>query len=252
MTEVLDAIRYWFDLYYGDGIFFIFAVISYLYLWIDCKDARRKFLYPIAFIIFCIMNPVLYLFAFSKVVYWRLFWMIPDAIIISYAITSLVRKCKKKLGKICILCASCILIISSGKNVFVYGGFEKVQNWQKLPNSVIDISDTILDIDKGAKVIFPSSLYCDIRQYAPEISMLYGRNAEGFVFWDDWLVVHVYECLNVADPDYNYILGIAVNMLCNFIVVEENKPISEDVLVIHGYKECTREYGYIIYYNEAI
>lgn len=256
MVEAINQIKQWYQLYYGDGIFLVMAIVSYLYMFVHCKEIRVKFLYPIALIVFCIINPVLYKILFSGIIYWRLFWMIPDAIIIAAAVTGFVKNCSRNWEKMFVLAVVMVLILVKGTNVFLHGNFTKVQNWEKVSEATESVCDILLEQDDNPKGIFPSTLYCEVRQYAPEISMMYGRNAEGYIFYYDENKDAEYwdTCwqMEAESPDFDLIFSSAQMYGYNFVVVLEFKAADEAVANQYSYRELARTSGYVIYYNDQI
>lgn len=252
MFDAIETMWFWFKLYYVDGIFLIAAILSYLYLFVSSRDLRMRFLYPIAMIVFCLVNPLLYKVIFSKAIYWRLFWMIPNAVVIAAAVTSLVKRCNKDWMKIAILFVMTLFVVTQGKNVFVHGNFVKVENWVKLPAETLEVCDVIRSIDGEAKAVLPRVLYSDVRQYAPEIEMMYGRNADGFIYWCAPESQYTYWRMEKEAPDYRLIFEQAQLSKCNFVVVELHKPAEQAVAEQYGYSEAARTSAYIVYYNPNI
>lgn len=252
MLDAINTMWFWFQLYYVDGIFLIGAVLSYLYLFIINKDMRYRLLYPVGMVVFCLVNPLLYVLIFNKVIYWRLFWMIPNAVITAAAVTALIKRCKKDVVKVVILGIVTVFVVLQGKNVFLHGNFTKVQNWVKLPDSTLEVCDTIRSIDSDAKVVLPRVLYSDVRQYAPEIEMMYGRNADGFIYWCPPEAQYTYWRMEKEVPDYRLIFEQAELSKCNFVVVEMHKEAAADIVQQYGYAEAARTTAYIIYYNPSL
>lgn len=254
---MLDAIKTminWFQAYFADGFFLILAIPSYIYLFITSKNVRVRLLLPIAMVVFCLINPLLYKLVLEKTIYWRLFWMIPDAIIIAIAVTSLIKRCNSDWLKLVILGGMTVLIMAKGTNAFVYGNFTKVQNWVKLAGSTVTVCDTIREIETSPKVLFPRSLYCEVRQYAPEIEMMYGRNGDGYIYWcPPECLLTIWQMEN-REPNFAFIFKQAGLSDCDFVVLEEAKAVVVDsgILEQYQYTEVARTSGYVIYYNPAI
>lgn len=252
---MLDAIKTmvnWFQLYYADGFFLILAVLSYIYLFVTSKNIRVRLLLPIGMIIFCLINPILFKLVLEKTIYWRLFWMIPDAIIIAAAVTSLIKRCSNEWLKLVLLGVMTVLIMLKGTNAFVHGNFTKVQNWVKLPQATVNVCDTLLEIDTDVKAVFPQILYSEIRQYAPEIEMMYGRNADGFIYWCPMEALLTRWQIEQVVPNYEIVFEKAILGDCNFVVVQETKAADAEILSSYQFEEVARTSGYIIYYNPSI
>lgn len=249
MAEAIATMRFWFQLYYGDCFFLILAAFSYIYLFFAKKDLRGRFLLPIAMIIFCVINPVFYLVIFKETVYWRLFWMFPDAIIIACAVTSFIKCWKSDWIKLILVGIATVAIIVNGKNVFVHGDFQIVKNWVKLSEATVSVCDTIRAMDADPKVLFPRSLYSEVRQYAPEIEMMYGRNADGFICWCPPECLLTIWNMNHKEPNYDFIFKQADLSKCNFIVLEDGNVVQPEILTRYQFEDVSRMDGYVIYYK---
>lgn len=252
MLEAIKTMTNWFQLYYADGFFLVLTIVSFIYLFITSKNLRMRFLLPIAMLVFCVANPILYILVLKRVIYWRLFWMVPDAIIIACAFVSILKRIKNEWIKLLLILGLTILIMGNGTNAFVHGNFSKVENWVKLPQAVVEICDFIQETDPDAKVIFPRSLYSDVRQYAPEIEMLYGRNADGFIYSCPLSYMFVKWRMDKEAPDFYYIFEHAKEYRCKFVVVEEQRISDLSAPISYEYEEAARISDYIIFYNPKI
>lgn len=243
----------YFNQYYGDKIFFVVTAICFVYLFIICKELRYKFLLPIALILLVIMNPILYHFILSKVIYWRLFWMIPNVAIMAVTIIVLLNRQKRVWLKWCMLTLATVFVFYYGNNVFQNRVFMETQNWEKLYPATIEICDTMLELDDNPRAIVSQHLFTEIRQYAPEISMMYGRNAHGYMVYIGWIEESVFYALEgQSPPDYDYILSNAIALGYNFLIVTEAQEIPSDIQQVYGYEEVSRTWGFIVYYNEEL
>ena len=90
MLYAIDTIKNWFNLYYTDSIYLTLAVIAFIYLFAHCSELRLNFLLPMVLIMCVVFNPLLYHFVFKDIIYWRLFWMFPTAIIIGLAVVKMI------------------------------------------------------------------------------------------------------------------------------------------------------------------
>lgn len=252
---MLDAVKTmvsWMQLYYADLFFLLLSIVSYIYLLITNKKLRVRFLLPVGLILFLVINPVLYLLVYSKTVYWRLFWMAPDAIIIAAAASSLLKKCRFELLKLAVLVVMTLVIVLKGSNVFIRGNFTKVENWTKLPQQTLDVCDAILELDDTPKAIFPQVLYSEVRQYAPEIEMMYGRNADGFIYSCPMDCLLTRWQVEQVEPDYDFIFQQASRFSYNIVVAMESKPAPAEALLKYHFEEAVRTPGYIVYFNRSI
>ena len=240
----------WYQTYYADGVYLILALASYVYLFAHCPELRKKFLVPMAFLMFLVFNPLLYKYVYIRIIYWRLFWMFPTGILIALASVKLVKNSLGKFEKWIVLLMICALIVIKGTNIYTERGFGKIENAYKVPAAVKDVCDLMLELEEEPKCIVPEAFLCDVRQYSGEIEMVYGRDVLGFIIpnWgEEW---HAFEQLESETPDYSWIMQCAERENCSFIVTYKDKGIDEQLLVLYGYVEILYEGNYIIYYND--
>lgn len=257
MIEVIEyynqVISDWIKAYYADGTFLLLAIAAFIYLYVSCKELRYKFLLPVFLMLFITVNPVLYTYIFRRIIYWRLLWMLPTAILIAATVVVLLKRCNKLWMKWGLLLVTIAFIILQGEYIFTYGVFTPRSNWEKLSQETIDVCDIMLELDESPRVIVPVGLSTEIRQYAPEVKLMYGRETTGvYLRTPDWDMYAVYEALNKESIDYYYVLKNAAHWGFNFVVVNTNNPIEEIWLLEYGYSEVNRTAEYIIYYNSSV
>lgn len=238
--------------YYGSGSILLFSILSYLYLFFRYKHLRGKILIPVALIFIVICNPILYKYIFSKIVYKRLFWMLPNTVLIATAITLFIKNCNAMWDKIFVAIIATICIMHEGTSVFEYNAFSERQNWEKIWAGTIEICDTMLELDSTPNAIVPATIFSEVRQYAPEVSMMYGRNAHWYITYIDETPLSVFRETENEVPNYEYVLSTALSLNYNFVVVVEHKAIGAEILEKYGYQEVGRSYGLIVYYNPKI
>lgn len=249
MIETFNIILNFIYRYYGEGIFLILAIMSYVYLMIKCIDLRGKILYPIGLILFCIVNPILYKFIFSHIIYWRLFWIMPDAIIIALAAVKLMQECSGRVKKSILLTVYAAIIILLGQNAFTHAEYIMVENQYKISAETIEICDIILEISDEPRCIMPESIFSEVRQYSGDIEMMYGRNADEYISEISGPYKAIYKLMESDSPNYETILAKAEFDGYNFVVCEEAKPIEQSLLDIYGFEEVDRTKENIVYYD---
>lgn len=254
MIEVIEyynqVISDWIKAYYADGAFFLLAIAAFIYLYVSCKELRYKFLLPVFLMLFITVNPVLYTYIFRRIIYWRLLWMLPTVVLIATAVVVLLKQLSNVWMKWGLLLVTTAFIVLQGEYIFEYGVFTPRSNWEKLSQETIDVCDIMLELDESPRAVVPIGLSTEMRQYKPEISMLYGRNADWYIRNIEMDQFCVSEAARSDPPNYNYVLGMAVELEVNFVVVETK--IEQWVLDYFGYVQIGATPSYIIYYREVI
>jgi hypothetical protein len=251
VKNIMDTITYYFDCFYGNGRYLalLLAAVAGLFI-LSKKD--RKLIYPILILILVIANPVLYRYVFNKLVFWRLFWMIPEVLIIALAATRMIMTLEKKWEKTIGLVLVSAIIILLGQNGFKNGGFAPAENAYKIPQSAADVYDAILEKDDSPRAIMPLQLLYYARMYDGSIETMYGRDVEGtYIVYSDQRRKDMYAQIESEDPDYRYIISTAYDQGYNFVVISSEKIQPDPAcLAEFGYEDMGVVNGYRILYRE--
>lgn len=249
MSELVEKIIHYICIYYADDIYLTIAIFAYLYLYVYYEELRCRFLLPIGMLAFCVVNPLMYRFVLRSVTYWRLLWMIPDAIIIALAVTLLVKNAKPFYAKIFISGIFVFFIMFKGSNVYIHGKFEFIKNPYKISEVTIEVCDYMLEISDSPRCIAPASIFSEVRQYSGEIQMLYGRNANGYISSISEENRQVYLSLESEKPEYDLVFDVATKNDINFVIANMNCPVEEKILNEYEYTLINQIAGYNIYYK---
>lgn len=250
MEEAMNNISYWYQQYYGDCFFLMMAMASYIYLFAHEKKERKRFLYPIALLAFCVANPLLYFLMFHQIIYWRLFWVLPDALVIAYTVTKLVQASRKMIDKVLVLVLVLALMVAYGTNVYKKGEFTMIQNPQKVAKPVKEVCDFMLELEDSPRCILPATLYCEARQYSGKIQTMYGRNVNGYILdanEDQWGMYYLME----GQPDFDIVFSKASELGYEFVVTYERNQVEKSIANMYNYQEVGLVEGYRIFYIEG-
>lgn len=249
MEEGMDQIVYWFQEYYNDSIFLVLAIVSYIYLFVYEKKERKRFLYPIALLIFCVVNPLLYFLVFHQIIYWRLFWVIPNTLVVAYAVTKLVQASRKVKDKILVLGVILLLLGLNGKNVYQSVNFRMIQNPEKVGQGTKEVCDIMLELEESPRCILPMPMLCQARQYSGEIRSMYGRNVQGFILDANENQWGMYFEMEKGDVNFDYVFGQASALGYEFVVTYKKNEVEKSVLNVYNYREIGDLEHYRIYYS---
>lgn len=247
--DTINIIKEELNMYYGDYIILVMTILACIFLVIEDKETKKKFIYPLFVMVFCIICPVLYKFVFKNIIYWRLFWILPDAILISLAIVKLIKKVKSNLIKLVFFALSVVVIVIIGSNVFTKAIYTQIKNGYKISQDAVDVCEIILNTDEEPRCIMPKSIYSEIRQYSGDLTLMYGRNVQGYIGEASILDEYIYKKMKSKSPQYETILAVAKKENYNFIVCEVSNPIDEGVLEKYNFYEVGSTDNYIIYYS---
>lgn len=250
MVESINQMYNWIRAYYPNVIYVVVIVLSAIYLFV-CKEKHRKsIIYPTMVILICILNPIIYKLLLSRMVYWRMFWMIPDAILIAYAVTDIIKRCKPIWSKLILIVGFGIAIIAMGINVYNRDVFDRIHNPQKVSANTEAVCDAILSVDAHPRCVIPDGMYAEARQYNGDIELMYGRNAEGYINVLNDRYKNVHYQMQSEMPDYEYVFSVAKEDGYNFVVCNKNKPVPDKILQMYGYVSCLDAGEYWVYYYD--
>lgn len=184
---------------------------------------------------------------------WRAFWLIPITLTLSYVFVETFgwfMKRKRNFILICVL----FLIFTVNYCIYTPSNFSLSTNPYKLPQACIDVCDYILEQEDQTKIIAPASLYSYIRQYTSKISLLFGRNIDGYmngVYEADIIEAdNILAKRNPSVSDYETMIEIAHNRNCSYLVIDLNRqnPIDDTTMGQVGFnKLCVIDSRYAIY-----
>ena len=140
-----------FKNYIGTGHYFILYVFSIIIILFKGSPTARKYflLIPLIYLL-TIYNPFLtsYITKYftGTEVFWRLFWLLPIEFSIIYSFIIMFNLKNSKLYKSIVLSIEILLLIFMGQFVYTKdNGFEIAENLYKIPQSIVDQTQYILD-----------------------------------------------------------------------------------------------------------
>lgn len=255
MQDALREIGVHFQEYFGQSMIVGMYIIALL--WIVIKHSHYRKMIGISGIVIALIvfNPWFYTKVWMKMMdygYWRAFWLFPITIIGATAAVLLLKKIKDLRGKIIILFVLSILIVCSGNSMYKKGVYyQKTENAFNIPQEVIDISDTLLELDSQPRAIMWSGLYCYIRQYKSSIKLMYGRDVERYIqIPDDDIRAIAWHIQNLEITDWNYVSNEMKKRGYHYLVIPENENYTIEMLAGYGFLYINNVDGYNILYIE--
>lgn len=238
--------------YMGTGLIvaWFFVCVGYLFFRESDKGKRIMFIYVPFILLLLFFNPlfmqVLYGFIGTEI-YYRILWLMPITIVIAYTIVkiSMDLKGKKKQG---FLIGAAVMMIFSGSCIYRSPFFSKAENFEHMPEAVVQICDRIQIEGREVMAAFPGELMSFVRQYTPLVCMPYGRG-ELVKSWSDnsdFYTAMEAEVLNVEE-----IVGFAEQYQCHYVIVEAKKEL-EGRFEDYQYIRLDEIEGYTIYQNTAM
>jgi len=235
-----------FSEYIGTGLIFVYylACIVRMIIVEKRKEYRMLFIYMPAVILVLFFNPfvakMMQTYA-DEEVYYRIMWLIPVSVTISYTVVDLYCNLKGKLRGI-VLVLSAIMIITGGKLIYTDTAYSVAENEYHVPQSVVDVCDAIISPGREIRAAFPTEMLVYVRQYTPMVVMPYGYEEIKYYKHAEKLYAQV-----MADePEAEILFVEATQKNCNYVVMDETKKIignPED----YGFCEYKHVDGYVIF-----
>lgn len=246
MSEYIEIIKNAFLNYYADQKYFIIFLVALVAVFVYEKRIQTKNLllyFPlIAFIV--LFNPM-FVYGLSHFIseniYYRFFWTIPLGIVIAYLGVVLVARMDKKLTKNVAAILFILLIVYSGKFMYVDETFVPVSNWYKLPDEYVQITQMLSDVPiQDKKAMTSTDMIGYIRQLDASIKLAYSR-----VIYEEYEkrypIVKYYN-----QGDVKNLVEICQQQNINIIIYDKNISLSQP-LSDYGYHLYNQTENYDIY-----
>ena len=249
--DSFSVIGNWISKYIGDGIFFIVVLAAAVYICVFMRGMIGKFIVPVVVCIVAVANPLTFDLVFRHVIYWRLFWMLPDSLLVAVAGAHLMHRWNSDLLRILLGAGMVTLILLTGKNVYTEAGYEVATNPEKLTQGVVDVADAMLALDAKPKCFVRDRYLIEIRQYSGNIELYYGRDIDGYIIRTTDAKKKVQQMIesDFTRPEvYEELIKRAYSNGYDFIVVHISNPIPPEIAGKYGYRIIDGIDGSTIYY----
>lgn len=237
MRELLVFVKSAYDDYNGTGMQMALFFSAILYLIVEKKekeaDKRYLFLGYTLLLFFILFFPVtakiITRYCIGEGVYWRMFWLLPTSVIISYVAVQVLMRVEKKTGRYLLLAFMAAMISMTGTIVYNGSIFQPKQNNYKISQDAVDICD-IIEADAAArgieekKLIVSNELLEYIRQYDGDIKMPYGYNAVKGLKIKGAIAAKIYGIMCNENKNWEALNFYAALEDCNYLAcpIDEN------------------------------
>lgn len=259
MINSINEIKECISIYFYKSPIAALFFLCLLFLLLSGEKMRKMVVYPTLIMMIIILNPICYTYIWTKLLnttYWRMLWMIPVVPVIAIACAQLIKSLQSKTSQTFCVIIILLLLTRIGDNIY-WGKreFTQKENWFKLPQDALEISDAILtDVDE-AYCIMPSGLYNYVRQYSVGIKQLYGRNLDGYIssdwksYGDDELNIIINA--RIEAPDYRVMLKSMDNLGYTIYVSPSSQYQNVPVLNEFSFYNIYYDSEYTIYKKET-
>lgn len=232
-----------FQKYSGTGLLVCWFLVAWFYLFFceKKKENRVLFVYMPAVLLLLFFNPLFYkVFGnlTEEAIYFRFLWLLPITMVIAYTVIKIYSKLKGARQYVFVL-LSFVLIVFSGRLVYLNPLFEKAENPYHVPQKVVEICDMIEVEGREVVAAFPREFILYVRQYSATVCMPYGRDV--FSYYDPF-----YSMMNEAVIEVEELAELAKQAGCHYIVLSEEKELDGN-LEEYSYEVFGRVDKYVIY-----
>lgn len=239
-----------FNNYVGTGLIVIYYLAAVIYLWITEKNKsiRLLLLYAPLSVLVVFFNPwiakLIVKFA-DEDIYYRLMWLVPVCITLSYAFVKLIRLFEGKKRNFAIV-AAVFLIIIGGRLVYTDKDYSVAENEYHLPQEVVDICNTIIVPGREVMAAFPSDMLIFVRQYSAFVCMPYG--------WDeikerpDYELTKLRKLIDAEMVDASELANEGQMLGCHYLIVNSDHVINGS-MSDYSFEKYAEVDGYTVYRN---
>lgn len=227
------------------GMFFLAVIFVVLEAKKEEKN-RAKLVFGIYSIIvlFLALNPIFANISIAVIgseVYWRVYWLLPIGLLLAYVFTELIYKMPTKLKKVLASILVIFIIIIGGKWVYTEENFAKVNNYYKIPDTALDvILQVSADDEEYKQLAGPLKFQVYTRQVDGNIILSEGRSFSG-TYPEDSIVTYI------MNSDYANIYKKAVEINCNYVVLNNTSKNPNDDLTNYGFTKFYENIDYTVY-----
>lgn len=235
MGEVLRTTLTIYKNYGGSSMMMMLVIGAVVYLWIteEKKEISQLFVYLTAGLAALFFFPpfsyaAMHFFLDSGV-YYRLLWLIPMGMIVSYAAAKAIGQIEIRRKRIVTGILFALLLMQGGSLIYTNPMVTKAENPYHLPRSVISVADAIHVDGRDVKAAVPAEMLQFIRQYDASIHLAYGRDA----LVEGWSSNPLYEAMEAnpvrsyAITDYGKQQGVEYIVLRTGTPIVGTKPINQ-------------------------
>lgn len=234
-----------------NSTYYALAVVAIVYILIKKKEG---YIWTLA-LLWCIMFLILYFpvtaylidLGLGEEIHWRSLWMLPNIMLIGYMATEYIADRQTVVRQLTAFGGLAVMLFMISRSPYTKEYFQRAENMFKIPNEAIEVADIMLEEDY-VKAVVPLSISAYMRQYDPQIQLLYSR--DGFSNSEQWLAHYILDSeqngtisedsWSIHLRDYKY----------NFFVIERGSGLDITLTNI-GFTEWDQTSNYIIYHREV-
>ena len=229
MGNIKTLFRYMLDAhnaYNGTGMMMALYFVALLIILCYCKDKkiRKSVFIPSLFMmgVMYILVPLFDTFKYYLIYYdGRMFWIMITPIIIAIGFTIFVMGIEDKKARVLVLILLFPILLYCGEFKISDAMYKKAENFERLPQSAIDITEYVTSQMDSPKIIVPYTIAHPFRQVSTKVKLLFGEDASyGRIYGTSSELRQACEEMERFTPDLNYIVPLANDNDVDYIVFD--------------------------------
>lgn len=242
MQSILAYLENVLATYWGQSKYQLFLYIAIIVILLMEKESWKKITFAwyglVCFV--GLLNPITVkitskVWGESVAYYCRQISLIPIFIIIAYGIIVLISKIHKK-KKLMLVIAFVVIIITNGHQIYSETWYTKADNFNKVPNEVIEIAKYIDTQKEKYKIAAPSYISSYMRQYG-DVCQLQGR----VVYY-----ANMEANLQSDTPDVKTIMETAGENKCKYVIAKKTEK-AKIMYKDNGHEPCFETEHFMVF-----
>ena len=241
-----------FKSYMGTGLITVFFLVMVVYLYfIETDKAKRiLFVYMPMGLLVLYFNPLFCNLVYGFIgdeIYYRILWLMPVTIVLSYGIVNLYKRYQGKHRRIMMVFLIAGVMLS-GSLIYANENFKKAENEYHIPQTVVEICDAIEVEGREVMAVFPMEMLQYVRQYSAYVCMPYGREMtiDRWGFYSELCLVMEADVIVVEK-----LAELAKEDGCHYIIIKNDKELLGN-MGKYDYELFAQIGGYDIYIDRSI
>ena len=234
----------------GYGRLIMLGICIVVIAFLDRKSIM-KVCVPALLSVAALLEPHLYVSLYSETSYKRFFWILPEAILLSYAIVLIISRFSRIFLKTAVAVAAGAGIVFTGTCIYLpeAGFYARALNIRQVDGALDDLADAITKIDPEPTCLVPCQAAEMLRVADPEIIQAAGRNYLGYMGYPEPVIRKAVDNISFDAINSEYVFQVAHSKKYKFVITVPAAPVDETVSREYGYEYMGEAGGYIIYYN---
>ncbi|MDO4189195.1 MAG: hypothetical protein Q4D29_09415 [Lachnospiraceae bacterium] len=218
MIKIKELFRYMLNAhkaYSGTGMMMALYFVALMVILFYCKDkkTRKSIILPSLFMmgVMYILVPIFDTFKYYLIYYdGRMFWIMITPIIIAIGFTIFIMGIEDERKRVLALVILLPLFLYCGEFKLSNAMYKKAENFERLPQSTMDITEYILSQVEEPKIIVPYTIAHPFRQVSAKVHLLFGEDATyGRINIASDEMRRACDEMERTTPDLNYIVPLA-------------------------------------------